>query len=99
MYGVRVAPGVNATCHQHFFCMRLDPAIDDEQGGRCGGWGFVAVHVRHVGHKVCGTRICPACGWNVPLMASRGQVRRMGDTGGAREADGIGRVQGGVGLG
>lgn len=34
MYGVRVAPGVNATCHQHFFCMRLDPAIDDEQGGR-----------------------------------------------------------------
>ncbi len=38
-YGVRVAMGVNATCHQHFFCMRLDPAIDDEQGGRCGGRG------------------------------------------------------------
>ncbi|KAG2422471.1 hypothetical protein HXX76_015995 [Chlamydomonas incerta] len=33
-FGVRVAPGVNATVHQHFFCMRLDPAIDDEEGGR-----------------------------------------------------------------
>jgi len=33
-HGVRVSPGVNATVHQHFFCMRLDPAIDDEEGGR-----------------------------------------------------------------
>ncbi|KAG2486353.1 hypothetical protein HYH03_014934 [Edaphochlamys debaryana] len=33
-YGVRVAPGVNATVHQHFFCMRLDPAIDDAEGGK-----------------------------------------------------------------
>nr|WHU50174.1 copper amine oxidase [Chlamydomonas reinhardtii] len=33
-FGVRVAPGVNATVHQHFFCMRLDPAIDDTEGGR-----------------------------------------------------------------
>ncbi|GLI66897.1 hypothetical protein VaNZ11_010924 [Volvox africanus] len=33
-FGVRVAPGVNATVHQHFFCMRLDPAVDDMYGGR-----------------------------------------------------------------
>ncbi|GFR44735.1 hypothetical protein Agub_g6063 [Astrephomene gubernaculifera] len=33
-FGVRVSPGVNATVHQHFFCMRLDLAIDDEEGGR-----------------------------------------------------------------
>mmetsp|Transcript_39335 Transcript_39335/g.87541 ORF Transcript_39335/g.87541 Transcript_39335/m.87541 type:complete len:691 (-) Transcript_39335:902-2974(-) len=33
-FGVRVAPGVNATVHQHFFCMRIDPAVDDPHGGR-----------------------------------------------------------------
>ncbi|PNH03386.1 Primary amine oxidase, partial [Tetrabaena socialis] len=33
-FGVRVAPGVHATVHQHFFGMRLDPAIDDEAGGK-----------------------------------------------------------------
>jgi Cu2+-containing amine oxidase len=31
---VRVAPGVNATVHQHMFCVRIDPAIDDQAGGK-----------------------------------------------------------------
>ncbi|GAX75117.1 hypothetical protein CEUSTIGMA_g2561.t1 [Chlamydomonas eustigma] len=33
-FGIRVAPGVNATVHQHFFCVRIDPAVDDPLGGR-----------------------------------------------------------------
>jgi len=33
-HGIRVAPGVNAHAHQHMFCARLDPAIDDPEGGR-----------------------------------------------------------------
>ncbi len=28
-YGTMVSPGVMAPCHQHIFCLRLDPAIDD----------------------------------------------------------------------
>ena len=30
-YGIMVSPGVMAPCHQHIFCLRLDPAIDDYQ--------------------------------------------------------------------
>lgn len=26
-------PGVNAQHHQHMFCARIDPAVDDEDGG------------------------------------------------------------------
>lgn len=33
-YGTLVAPGVLASNHQHFFCIRMDPAIDDPNGGR-----------------------------------------------------------------
>mmetsp|Transcript_22578 Transcript_22578/g.38518 ORF Transcript_22578/g.38518 Transcript_22578/m.38518 type:complete len:752 (-) Transcript_22578:1328-3583(-) len=33
-HGVRLGPGVNATLHQHMFCARLDPAIDDLEGGK-----------------------------------------------------------------
>ena len=33
-HGILVGPGVNAAAHQHLFCARLDPAVDDEQGGR-----------------------------------------------------------------
>lgn len=48
-FGVRVAPGVNATAHQHFFCMRIDPAVDDAWGGR-------EVVVSEVGACICGIR-------------------------------------------
>lgn len=33
-FGVRVAPNVNATVHQHFFCVRIDPSVDDPEGGK-----------------------------------------------------------------
>ena len=32
-HGTLVAPGLNAQLHQHFFCVRLDMAVDDENGG------------------------------------------------------------------
>ena len=31
--GTLVAPGVNAQHHQHMFAVRIDPAIDDAEGG------------------------------------------------------------------
>ncbi|KAG1658854.1 hypothetical protein FOA52_008811 [Chlamydomonas sp. UWO 241] len=33
-FGIMVSPGVMATVHQHFFCVRIDPAIDDDAGGK-----------------------------------------------------------------
>lgn len=33
-FGVVVAPGVVAANHQHLFCVRIDPAIDDPNGGK-----------------------------------------------------------------
>lgn len=33
-HGTLVGPGVNAQHHQHMFLARIDPAIDDGQGGR-----------------------------------------------------------------
>lgn len=33
-HGIAVAPGVLASHHQHLFCVRIDPAVDDPQGGR-----------------------------------------------------------------
>jgi len=32
--GTLVAPGVNAQHHQHMFAVRIDPAIDDAEGGK-----------------------------------------------------------------
>ncbi|KAL4418888.1 hypothetical protein ABPG77_010057, partial [Micractinium sp. CCAP 211/92] len=32
-WGTLVAPGVNAQFHQHMFSMRIDPAVDDSDGG------------------------------------------------------------------
>ena len=32
-HGTLVAPGLNAQLHQHFFCVRLDMAVDDDNGG------------------------------------------------------------------
>jgi len=32
-FGVLVGPGVNAQHHQHMFCARIDPAVDDDAGG------------------------------------------------------------------
>lgn len=32
-HGTLVAPGLNAQIHQHFFCTRLDMAVDDPHGG------------------------------------------------------------------
>lgn len=33
-YGTLVDPGVNAQHHQHMFCVRLDMAVDDPEGGK-----------------------------------------------------------------
>ncbi len=33
-YGTLVAPGVNAQNHQHMFCARIDPSVDDPEGGK-----------------------------------------------------------------
>jgi hypothetical protein len=33
-HGTLVGPGLNAQHHQHMFCARIDPAVDDEDGGR-----------------------------------------------------------------
>ncbi|BDA42557.1 Primary amine oxidase [Coccomyxa sp. Obi] len=33
-HGTLLAPGLNAQVHQHFFCTRLDMAVDDPHGGR-----------------------------------------------------------------
>ncbi|KAF5834276.1 copper amine oxidase [Dunaliella salina] len=33
-FGTLVLPHVNAQNHQHEFCVRIDPAIDDENGGK-----------------------------------------------------------------
>lgn len=32
-HGTLLAPGLNAQVHQHFFCARLDMAVDDPSGG------------------------------------------------------------------
>jgi primary-amine oxidase len=32
-HGTLLAPGLNAQVHQHFFCARLDMAVDDPRGG------------------------------------------------------------------
>jgi len=32
--GTLVGPGVNAQHHQHMFAVRIDPAIDDAEGGK-----------------------------------------------------------------
>ena len=53
-HGTLLAPGLNAQLHQHFFCARLDMAVDDPHGGRaltvsevcgnsCLSAGFVSV--------------------------------------------------------
>lgn len=31
-HGISVAPGVVASNHQHLFCVRIDPAVDDPNG-------------------------------------------------------------------
>jgi primary-amine oxidase len=33
-HGTLVGEGINAQHHQHMFCARLDPAVDDRQGGK-----------------------------------------------------------------
>ena len=33
-YGTLVSPGVIAANHQHLFCVRIDPSIDDDRGGK-----------------------------------------------------------------
>lgn len=33
-HGILVGPGVNAQHHQHMFCARIDPAVDDAEGGK-----------------------------------------------------------------
>jgi Cu2+-containing amine oxidase len=41
-YGVLMAPGLNAQIHQHFFNVRMDVAVDDDNGGA----NLTAVEVR-----------------------------------------------------
>lgn len=41
-WGTLVAPGVNAQFHQHMFSIRIDPAVDDGDGGA----GLVVAEVR-----------------------------------------------------
>ena len=31
--GTLLSPGLNGQIHQHFFCVRMDPAMDDPNGG------------------------------------------------------------------
>eukprot|EP00775_Hariotina_reticulata_P002821 gene2821-3114_t len=33
-FGITVAPGVVASNHQHLFCVRIDPSVDDDNGGK-----------------------------------------------------------------
>ena len=33
-WGTRIAPGVNAHVHQHFFMVRMDPTVDCAEGGK-----------------------------------------------------------------
>jgi len=33
-HGALMSEGLNAQIHQHFFCVRMDPAIDCEEGGK-----------------------------------------------------------------
>lgn len=42
--GSLVAPGLNAQIHQHFFCVRMDPAVDCVEGGK-------ALTVTEVSHR------------------------------------------------
>lgn len=42
-YGTLVAPAVNAQLHQHMFCVRIDPAVDDPEGGKALAVSEVAV--------------------------------------------------------
>lgn len=49
-YGVTLGEGVAATVHQHFFCARLDPAVDDP-------WGGKSLVVSEVGAVWCGAAI------------------------------------------
>ncbi len=32
-HGTLIAPHLNAQLHQHYFCVRLDMAVDDPDGG------------------------------------------------------------------
>lgn len=60
--GVLVGPGVNAQHHQHMFCARIDPAVDDEEGGK-------AVLVKEV-RTVCVRCVLGARGWVCRVCAS-----------------------------
>ncbi len=42
-----MAPDVNAQFHQHMFSMRIDPAVDDGEGGA----GLVVAEVRRRGNN------------------------------------------------
>lgn len=33
-HGSLLSPGLNAQVHQHFFCVRMDPAVDCDEGGK-----------------------------------------------------------------
>ena len=42
-HGTLIGPHLNAQLHQHYFCVRLDMAVDDPDGGA----GLTVSEVRH----------------------------------------------------
>lgn len=45
-HGTLIGPHLNAQLHQHYFCVRLDMAVDDPDGG-------AALTVSEVSHPFC----------------------------------------------
>ena len=45
-HGTLIGPHLNAQLHQHYFCVRLDMAVDDPDGG-------AALTVSEVSHPYC----------------------------------------------
>jgi len=63
-HGTLLAPGLNAQHHQHFFCARLDPAVDDPAGGAA----LTVVEVRPRSKRVHPPQALP-CGRRPPCSS------------------------------
>lgn len=67
-HGTIMSPGINAQIHQHFFCYRMDPAVDCENGGNA----LVVSEVKSVRYSmmyefVPSLRYISKCKENAPL--------------------------------
>lgn len=87
-HGTLVGEGINAQHHQHMFCARLDPAVDDPQGGKglvvseVGRW-LDLVHLLQAGATVAqGTEhmVCAVCALALLVNASLWMVSVPTDT-------------------